>query len=305
MRKFTLKIGLLLVLVVFIDSALGRFMEFSYFKQKKGKGYRITNVLENVKSDILIFGSSRAAAHYDPSIIEKATGLSTYNLGLGGQSIMYHKAILDVILKRYKPKLILLELYEGMDFESGMTPYDRLSVLLPYCNKYPSIKKVVEQRSYFESLKLLSKLYPYNSLLLRIIEGNLGYLKTDDTDNGFIPAIGYWNFPIKEKTQTQTNYNEDHVRLFYDFVNVCKQNDISLFVVISPIYQKSKDHFSFSQQICDSAKVHLHNYSSESVYISNNKFFQNIDHLNAEGAKVYSEFISLKLNDWLKTEIIN
>ncbi len=300
MKKIIFKIVLFSVLVLSIDFVLGHLMEYFYFKQKKGKSYRITNVLENVKSDILIFGSSRAAQHYDPDIIEQMTGLSTYNVGLDNQSIVYHKAILDVIFTRYQPKLIVLELYEGMDFELGTNQYDKLSVLLPYCNKYPSIKKVVEQRSYFEKIKLFSKSYPYNSLLLRIIEGNIEFTNIDKSNNGFLPKIGCWNLPIKAFIQAKINYDESKVRFFYDFVNVCKEKKIPLFVVISPNYEKCEGCFSFSQKICDTIKVNLHNYSSDSLFVSNNKYFKNPSHLNSEGAKVYSEFISLKLIDWLK-----
>lgn len=305
MKKIILKIVLFLVLVVSIDIALGHLLEYLYFKQKKGKSYRITNVLENVKSDILIFGSSRAAQHYDPDIIEKMTGLSTFNVGLDAQSIIYHKAILDVILTRYHPKVIVLELVEEMDFSFGTIQYDRLSVLLPYVKKYSSIKNIVQQRSYFEKIKLFSKSYPYNSLLLRIIEGNIGFTNIDKSNNGFLPKSGSWNLPIKAFIQAEINYDEGKVRFFYDFVNVCKEKNIPLFVVISPKYEKCEGCFSFSQKICDSIKVNLHNYSSDSLFLSNNKYFKNPSHLNSEGAKVYSELISFKLIDWLKLGINN
>jgi hypothetical protein len=302
MKKFTLKLIFFIVLVGSIDFALGHLLQHLYFKQKKGKSYRITNVLENVESDILIFGSSRAVQHYDPSIIEKMTGFSTFNVGLDGQSIIYQKAILEVILKRHQPKLIVLELFEGMDFKFGTTQYDRLSVLLPYAQKHSSIKKIVQQRSRFEKFKLLSKTYPYNSLLLRIVEGNLGLTNTDKSNNGYVPKSGYWNLPIKESTKARPNYDKDKVKYFYDFVNICKQKNISLFVVISPKFEKCNNCFSFSQEICDLAKVTLYNYSSDSAFISNIKYFENPSHLNSEGAKVYSEFISYKLIDWLKIE---
>jgi hypothetical protein len=305
MKKITLKIVFFLVLVVSIDIALGHLLEYLYFKQKKGKSSRITKVLENVKSDILIFGSSRAVQHYDPFIIEKMTGLSTFNVGLDGQSIIYQKAILEVILTRHQPKLIVLELFEGMDFSSGTNQYDRLSVLLPYVKKYSSINNIVLQRSRFEKVKLLSKTYPYNSLLIRIIEGNIELTNTDKSNTGFVPKSGHWNLPIKEITKTQPNYDEAKVQYFYDFVNICKQKNISLFVIISPKFEKCEDCFSFSQEICDFAKIQLHNYSSDNIFVSNIKYFENPSHLNSEGAKVYSEFISLKLIDWLKLGINN
>lgn len=303
MKRFIYKIILLLVLIVSLDFVLGHLLEYLYFKQKKGKSYRITNVLENINHDILIFGSSRAVQHYDPSIIEEMTGLSAYNVGQDGQTILYHKAILDVILTRYHPKAIVLELTEGMDFRIGNSQYDKLSALLPYVRRYPSIKELILKRSNFEKFKLLSKIYPYNSLLLRIIEGNLDITNTDMSGNGFVPKKGNWDLPIKAIDNSQSeNYDEDKVMFFYDFVELCEQEKIPLFVVISPEYRICNNCFSFSQKVCDSAKIQLHNYSQEKSFVSNIKYFENPAHLNAFGAKIYSEFISLELVDCLKTE---
>jgi len=301
MKKFILKISILFILVISIDIILGNIIENFFYKQVKGKSYRIKNVLENVTSDILILGSSRAVQHYDPSIIQQKTGLTTYNAGLDGQSIIYQKAILDIILHRYTPKVIVLELYEIMDFPKNNIPYDRLSVLLPYVNKYPVLNNVINKRSFFEKYKRLSKTYPYNSLLLRIIEGNLALTKTGTSSTGFIPKEGIWELPIKKKESTNFDYDNEKVQFYYDIINSCKEREIPLFVVISPKYEDCVDCFSFSQKISDMTNTQLNNYSKESLFISNNKYFENPSHLNSDGAKIYSNFFGDKLNDWIKS----
>ena len=300
MKRFAKKIVVLVILVFVLDISLGYVLENFYFNQSKGKLFRISNVLENVNSEVLIFGSSRAVHHYNPAIIERELGFSTFNAGLDGQSIIYHKIVFDAIISRYKPKLIVLELYEDMDFSFSNNQYDRLSVLLPYINKYPEIKLNVQKRSYFEKIKMLSKTYPYNSLILRMIEGNFNFTNSDKSSNGFIANEGYWINPIKKVHDLQSDYDEKKVKYFYDFVKKCRENKIPLFVVISPIFQNCADCFSFSKEICDIAGVKLHNFSSEIIFLNDKNNFEDPLHLNFNGAQIYSEFISPKLKDFLK-----
>jgi hypothetical protein len=300
MKKFTKKVLILLTIVFLTDTCLGFLLENLYFNQSKGKLFRISNVLESVKTDVLIFGSSRAVHHYNPTIIQRELGLSTFNAGLDGQSIIFHKTVLDVITSRYKPKLIVLELYQGMDFSFGNNQNDRLSVLLPYSNKYPEVKKSVQMKSYFERIKMISKTYPYNSLLLRIIEGNFNLANSDKANNGFITNEVYWSNSIKKVNELQDDYDQDKVKYFYDFVNICKKKNIPLFVVISPKFENCDNCFSFSKKICDNAGLQLHDFSSENIFISDKNNFEDPSHLNKKGAKIYSEFISLKLKEFMK-----
>lgn len=301
MKKFAKNLLILVTLLFLLDFSLGFVLETLFINQSSGKFFRISKVLKNVNSDILIFGSSRAVHHYDPDIIERELGFSTFNAGLDGQSIIYHKTIFDAVISRYKPKIVVLELYESMDFSFGDNQFDRLSVLLPYINKYPEIKKNVQKRSYFEKLKMLSNTYPYNSLILRIIEGNLNFTNFDKSSNGFIANDRNWTHPPKKINDFQADYDDKKVKYFYDFVNKCKANKIPLFVVISPIFQHCENCFLFSKEICDKAGVKLHDFSSEITFLSNVNYFENPTHLNIDGAQIYSEFISKQLKNYLKT----
>lgn len=288
------------MIVIILDFVFGSILEYAYFKQKNGRLYRITNTIENIESEVLIFGSSRAVQHYDPKVIQSKIDMSVYNAGLDGQSILFHQTILAAILTRYKPKLIVLDLFEYMDFREGTKPYERLSVLLPYYNKYPDVFNILEKRSYFERIKLFSRSYPYNSLALRIIEGNLSFFKSDKTENGFIPKAGYFQQPLNKEIKSDQIYDIEKVQYFYDFVNTCKQYDIPLYIVISPRYIDCDNCFYFSEKICKNVGVEIHDFSTSELFLSHIEYFQNESHLNVEGAKVYSELIGMKLNEFYK-----
>src|SRR5262249_17993016 len=61
-----------------------------------------------VNAQIVITGSSRALAHYDPAIIECVTGKTAYNLGLNGSHTDMQLALLKAYLRHnVKPEIVV------------------------------------------------------------------------------------------------------------------------------------------------------------------------------------------------------
>ena len=109
----------------------------------------------------------------------------------------------------------------------------------------------------------------------------------------------YWNQPIKKVHELKPDYDKKKVQFFYEFVNICKKNDIPLFVVISPKFENCENCFLFSKEICMTADIRLHNFSSEKLIVSEMKNFEDPSHLNLDGAEKYSRFISERLKEFL------
>ena len=147
---------------------------------------------------------------------------------------------------------------------------------------------------------MVSQTYPYNSLIIRIIKGNFNFTNLDISSNGFIANERNWIHPMKKVHNFQADYDDDKVKYFYDFVKKCQDNNIPLFVVISPVFQNCENCFSFSKEICNEAGLKLHNFSSENTFINNINNFENPSHLNSNGAQIYSEFIGKQLKIYLK-----
>ena len=103
----------MLFIVFLLDFSIGKTLRYFYFKQKCGRQYRATYAIEKTTADVLIFGSSRAYHHYVPGIIEDKMQQSCYNTGSPGQSLLFNYATLKAILKRYSPKLIVLDVVPG------------------------------------------------------------------------------------------------------------------------------------------------------------------------------------------------
>ena len=173
---FLVKLFLFLIIVFLLDFATGSILKYLYYKQDSGLLYRTTYAIDSTKADVLIFGASRANHHYYPGAFEKRLHMSCYNAGRDGNDIFYHYAILQGVLKRYTPKIAILD-FAREEFFKNQESYDRLSSLLPYYDRHPEMRSIIQLKSPYEKYKLLSKIYPYNSLIFTIAVGNTGFNK--------------------------------------------------------------------------------------------------------------------------------
>ena len=142
--------------------------------------------MDSTLADMLIIGSSRANHHYVPSVFEDSLKISFYNAGRDGNGTFYQLALLKTILKRYTPKIIVFD-YSSV-FVKGAEEYDQMASLLPYYRTHKEIQPLVEMKSPFEKIKLLSEIYPFNSQLLTISVGNLKMNKKRVADDKGYPS---------------------------------------------------------------------------------------------------------------------
>jgi hypothetical protein len=293
---FALKLILFFLIIFTLDFAIGKLISNLYFKQKTGRQYRATYSIEKTNEAILIFGSSRAYHHYIPSVIEDKLKKSSYNTGSPGQYTVYNYAVLKSVLKRYSPQIILLDISPG-EFGIGSETYDRLSFLLPYYQKHEEIRPIVNLRSPYERIKVLSSIYPFNSSLLMILGGNSAYfIKKNIDQKGYKPLLETLNQPIEPDT-TYSTYSLDNnkVNSYEKFIKDCIDKNIKLFVFISPTFIKSKNsEYSVvvAKEIAKRNNIAFFDYSNDTTFTNNPKLFADIGHLNETGSKVFSNLIT-------------
>lgn len=284
---------ILLLLVYSFDFALGYILSNYYFKQESGIQFRSTYAIEKTRSDILIFGSSRANHHYYPDIFEREFKLSYYNVGRDGNFIFYNYAVLKAILKRYTPKIIILDfVYE--EFKQDPGSYDRISSLLPYYKSHPEMRSIIELKSKFERIKLLSNIYPYNSSIFGIIAGNSGFNKNRKSDiKGYVPLNQKWNKPVYFN-HNSPKYLIDSLklRIFESFINDCINSKVKLYVVCSPYLIKSSyPDYSvlLAKGIARNKGIIFFDYSKDTTFTAKPYLFADIAHLNDSGAILFSQ----------------
>jgi len=294
-KKFAFNIFSLLIILIFFDQTGGAVLRHFYFKQKSGSAYRTTYSVDSTTADILVFGSSRANHHYVPEIFEDSLKMSFYNTGRDGNFLIYNYAIFKLILKRYMPKLIIFEISPD-DLFYDHDSYDRLSSLLPYYRNFPEIRPIVELKSPYEKIKLFSALYPYNSSLLTIGISNLELNKQRKSDDkGYVPLFNnIKNTQLIDFEKKDELLDSLKLKIINDIAQICKKNNIKLYFVQSPIYARVKNSEA-TEIISETALKYdsfFINFSNDPIFLNNPMLFQDIGHLNNNGAIVFSKLIA-------------
>lgn len=306
-KKIVLNIVIVVVVVSVIDFTAGRILRHYFFKEMSGLHFRTTYSMDSTRANILVFGSSRANHHYVPEIFEDSLKMSFYNTGRDGNGVFFQTALLKSVLKRYSPKIIVFDYAGG--FEKGGVAYDRMSSLLPYYRSHKEIRNIVELKSPYERIKLISEIYPFNSQILTIAIGNMEINKERrHDDKGYVALYKKWQYKI-ESMDTFSTYEVDSNKLFVfrEFLHLAKKSGAKVYVICSPIFLK----FSKSQEIdicndvCSHENVTFWNYSKDSLFQNHNNLFKDVQHLNHDGAVKFSKLVCDKIKQDIKATCPN
>jgi hypothetical protein len=298
-RLAFIKKAIIFMLLIFaLDNGLGRLLRYLYFHQSSGFLYRRTWAIESTTAPVIVFGDSRAAHSYAPQPFEEAFGGEFYNAGCDGTGIDYQEAVLTAVLKRYRPRILFLEL-RPFDFEQDPYWKTRLTMLLPYLKRHPEIGPVLKRRGLFENIKRLSQIYPFNSNILSIIMGNLEINKKRREDfKGFIPLEGVWDRPLRAETPPRENLRAEAVTSFRNFMGLAISRGITPVIIVSPIYQKwarPPQTLSMAAAICREFDVPFLDFSQDGKYLKR-EYFYDETHLNEAGAIVFSTEVAARIS---------
>ncbi len=301
-KLFFLKLIIIFTIIVVFDHSIGAILRSLYFNQINGNDYRLIEAILKTNEDIIILGDSRAQHHYVPSVIEKINKLSCFNSGrAGGQSIIYHYAIFNSTIRRYKPKLFILNIspYELLK-EVANNEYDKLSILLPFANRNKTIGQIIKLRGPFESIKNISAIYPFNSKLITMLYHNPNRVIDD---NGYIPRIG--SRPILPRQVMDYDagcFDSLKVKYFRTLMNEAKINSVRIIVVISPQYNPLPQNKSINyiKNFCSKENIQFIDYSNDNTFQKHNELFNDAVHLNDDGAKLFSTMVANKIKKTLQ-----
>jgi len=252
--------------------------------------------METTRADILVFGSSRANHHYIPEAFEDSLRMTFYNTGRDNTGIRFQIGVLKSLLKRYTPKLIILDYYGNFDKNNIVND---IPSLLPYYRTHEEVRKIIESNSTFERAKLLSEIYPFNSQISSIIIGNLEINKKRYSDDkGYVPLFNQWQAKL-DSINIEKTYPIDSSKIYYlrEFINLAKKSGAKVFVIYSPIYQyyKMSQEIVICNDICKIENVPFWDFSKDTLFLNHGHLFYDFDHLNQNGAKIFSNIIVEKI----------
>lgn len=294
MRKFVINLLIFFVIVACCDYGLGALLGYMRSHAGSGSVMEMEYTSHTSTDDVLIFGSSRAMHHYSPQVITDSLGLSCFNCGRDGMGIFYHYGRWLLASEHHLPKLIIYDICE-FDFEKD-SRLKYLSELKPYYD-HPGMAELFQDVDSMEQYKVKSRLYRNNSKLLQLISG---YLKKVDRTNGFVPQGGLISrFGEGKKKEKKVDLLK--CKYLEKFILSCKNHDVKLIFMVSPYYHgKWKQCPKEVTDLFEKYDIDFYNNENAEGFTGNNKYFRDIKHLNATGAKAYTQFIISEIKQSLR-----
>lgn len=298
MKKLLIHIIIVSCLFFVMDRTLGIGLGYLYRQSNATDEYKISFSNENTRDSILFMGSSRCLHHYVPSIFEKELDITCFNAADWGiKNIYYHYGLLGNILSRYTPKAILLEIHP-CDFQE--TPYsgkERAGSLAPYCGMSNACD---------EMLKLSGNYWPYQFSWVYRYTGNLPNLLTgkwgsmDRSLKGWKPLDGVMDTTGIKAEEYPFPIDKERMNLMERFIKDCKQKNISLSLIVSPMYICSKeDVFKIPRELATKHNIPFFDHFRDSSFVGHANYFYDYGHLNKKGANIYSEIVAKEIRSRL------
>ncbi|GAA4274200.1 hypothetical protein U6A24_22170 [Aquimarina gracilis] len=302
-REFKLslvKIGKFIVVFLIADFLLGTMSKQLFFNQETGKYARSTHAIKKSEDNVLIFGSSHAHRHYVPEVFEKELNKTCYNVGAEGQQLLYHLALQQMIFKRIKPKLIILNIDEGFLY-SSKEAYDRLGDLHPYYEEYKDeLRPILGLQSKLIDFKLFFKSYQTNSTIVHALRY---HLSPQIDYKGYRPLFGKVALTNKSKMLkvNRREIDSNFVTALERFIDSAKKNDVDLVFVTSPkfdpIDNSENESFKKIMNIAVNENVTVMDFFNSKQFLNQNDLFHDPSHLNDDGAKLFSKAVANKIRN--------
>lgn len=278
-----------------MDLITGNALRHFYFKSGYGSNYHLTYSMDSTRADVIILGSSRAHEHYVSNIIENNLNLTCFNTGMDGNYLLNSYAVYKSIVKRYTPQIVLMDIDPGELF-AGSGGYDELVSLLPYYKEKKEIRSIINLRSRFERIKVISNIYPFNSTLLTIIQGVLKKESINEL-KGFLPLYG--NLPdttISYKQEEGKDIDAIKMKVLEEIASDCKAKHIQLILIQSPRYATvdQKKSILLMKNLEIRQNVEFWNYVNDTMFLKP-EYFKDVLHLNDVGANRFTQTISERL----------
>ena len=294
MKSFIIKSIIIVAGLLLIDFTIGKVMDYviAHFGMK-GDYLKIDYMLKESQDDIIILGASDAICSTIPTIMEDSLSMTCYNGGCSSQQLPFFDAMLQSLILRHKPKMLLLSLNpEALTSES----YGRFSLLKPYYNTiYPTIDSTLIKVEGDKSVLLNSSFYRYNTVGFRIF---LSYIvdRGSRKNKGFSPKKLNGNYPdLLPERNDDKDFKDMPCEHLSNIIKCCKDNDIRLFVYVTPKYKDygTKGEMTIGskriKEFCDKDNIAFLDYSQS--FLKHEEFFYDNVHLNEKGANIFTDML--------------
>lgn len=263
---------------------------------------RIQDLIEGkIDADLLIMGSSRSARDLIPTEIDTRA----YSLSFPGSNIDFHESILRLVISSKKiPKEIILAVDDDFELTDNENITYREDLFYPYI-KYWEVNKILAERgkknlylsaisrTYAENLNLETALDYFEKG--KLLPEPLTEVQTDGSMTLKIKADSYDTLKFDEIQKTYDKSKESQVLVdkFLNFIKLCKENNIKLYIIFPPILRVPTSGFAERiKKLAGSVQGANITYSDFTAPYKDKKYFYDMHHLDYDGAVIFSREIS-------------
>lgn len=263
--------------------------------------------VEKATPDVAIIGSSTANHHYIPSIMEDSLGLSVYNFGMDGCFFYFQNVLINLMLDRYSPSIIIWEIGESSlsNAFDNYKEYQSIKHLYPYYSK-PIVKNFIDNKDEFQKIRMLSSCYRNNSDLLMYLRLCLG--SSNSTSKGYLPLYNTKDYPsMKNFIKSSHFVVSKKIDVLNQTIKRCQEAGVTLVVTSSPRYftndVKSTDYYHALKDIISKNNIFFLDYYNSEPFCHDSTLFKDNAHMNNDGAVLYMSMFIPSLKQSLRDNV--
>ena len=285
MKRF-FKLSVVFIFIFFIASLLLDFIFTTIISQSSERN-KVEYVIHSFgkKYDVMIMGTSRANNHFVTNLFEKK-GLKSFNYGISGSHLFETSLLLKVMIaNKFQIKNLILE--ADLSICNEKRDEGTTARFMPYIHTNSIIKEHYKNESDFKKLFYLP-FYRYIKFDAKIgfreVYEVLSKKPTNTLQNkGYYPLISDKKGSMKNDISTLKVIRNKY---YEEIKKICKQNNINLIVVMTPMCQNTKglDYF-------DKVKKQYPEINNFENIVTDDRYFASCGHLNNEGANIFTNYI--------------
>lgn len=298
MKKVLIFILAITLIITATDIAIGTSCKYFIRSHELVGRYKpLDRLLKSVQSDIVIIGNSVVLDAIDPQIISDSLSLSCYNGGITGKSIEFSEILIESILQRYTPRMLVIGLRpEEMGEKAGDGIFD---VLKPYYHLgYKSIDDYFEQSSQTDRLLLQSNLLRYNTIWMRVLL-YMAFDRHEYPANGFMPQEVPAVLPQLKTVDIYDQPLQRKVESLRRIIKTCKARNIDLHIIFPPALlsysKKELPCVSVVRQLCAENGIDCSVDYDARYFVERPGLFYDNYHMNKKGAEAYTKYVAGRL----------
>ncbi|MDX2133687.1 MAG: hypothetical protein SFV52_02840 [Saprospiraceae bacterium] len=248
-----------------------------------------------LRADLLVTGSSRGARSVIAQMLADSLGMPAYNLAYPGSGLSFHVYVLEQSLRHLNPKPHTVVLVIDDPMELFHDPYlafrtDRLYPLVKYAPAREGLVRAGEKNAVLSRLLVshqLTRQYlfprriPFTTMDTLLPCGSMPIHRQDPKWNRQYGSVEPPYDPARELEPKRRDLER--------FVELCRQHNVRLVLAIPPNFNPPTPGFAARMQTLVGAHATVFHYDTHRRQYRDPAFFYDQGHVNAAGARLFTE----------------